>query len=327
MSNHALKHSLRLVKPAVAVLTCAWIVSLADWDEVVQALPAVNAMGLAATFALMVLSVPLSAYKWKVLLDIHGTHYPLSTLTRYYFVAMFLNNLLPSGIGGDGYRVYKTFNRSPSRSSALLAVVTERLTGLAALLLLAYVASLVIYAQSAEPLAGAVVVAGTLMMCAMPILVWVARRGWLLGRFYSWLGSFEIVKVILGHAGAYRRDRRRFVRVIYLSFLFHAHALLFYWLLLYSVGGSCSIFELTVAVAAMSLAAVLPVSVNGLGVMDGAFVFALVGYGVGYEYALLAVLVWRLNMILISAAGGIVYAIGTDGRVGPKKRPGLSSET
>jgi glycosyltransferase 2 family protein len=82
-------------------------------------------------------------------LSIHRVPFEFRTLQKYYFIAMFFNNFLPSTIGGDSYRVIKTMHNPRSRSSAVIAVLMERLTGLAALLLLGYLGAIVEYLRRA----------------------------------------------------------------------------------------------------------------------------------------------------------------------------------
>lgn len=303
------------LKALVAVLTCAWILSLADWGDVARALPNVSVPGVAAATVLMFLSVPFSAYKWKLLLQIHDARYPLATLTRYYFVAGFFNNFLPSGIGGDGYRVYKTFRTTRSPASAFIAVIMERVTGLLALLVLAWISSIVIYADAGDTLSGAIALIGGLSIALSIVAVACGRWTGLGRRLVEWLRGWHLVNVVLTQLEPYRSNTRPVLRVVMLSFLFHVHALAFYALLLFSVGGTSSVFELTVAVAATAVASILPLSLNGLGIMDGAFVFMMVHYGVGYEHALLTIVLWRAIVAVISAVGGIIYGLGRDERV------------
>jgi len=98
---------------------------------------------------IMLLSVSISAYKWQMMLKLHGVHFSFSKLHRYYFTAVFFNNFLPTSIGGDGYRIYKTFGNPRSTSSSVIAVVMERLTGIIALLAIGYFCSFIVYHATA----------------------------------------------------------------------------------------------------------------------------------------------------------------------------------
>jgi hypothetical protein len=48
----------------------------------------------------------LYAWRWQVLLVASGVRAPLSITVRQYFIGVFLNNFLPSTVGGDIAKVY-----------------------------------------------------------------------------------------------------------------------------------------------------------------------------------------------------------------------------
>jgi glycosyltransferase 2 family protein len=125
------------LKLLATLAICVVLVWQADWANVLSTLKNTHASLLVFVFVLMVMSVTLSTYKWKLMLSIHNIQYNFSTLHKYYFIAQFLNNFLPTSIGGDAYRVYKTWDNPKSNSYAVIAVFMERLTGMAALALLA----------------------------------------------------------------------------------------------------------------------------------------------------------------------------------------------
>ena len=137
------KRAIVCAKLIVTALACALILRNILWAEVVEGIGQIDAFQTVIVFGVVLLSIPISAYKWKIILEIHGIHFNFLTLQRYYFIAMFLNNFLPTSIGGDAYRVYKTMNNPTSKSCAVLAVALERVSGLAALAVLTYVGGIV----------------------------------------------------------------------------------------------------------------------------------------------------------------------------------------
>jgi uncharacterized membrane protein YbhN (UPF0104 family) len=78
-------------------------------------------------------------------------------------------------------------------------------------------------------------------------------------------------------------------------------------ILIHAIGSTCSVFDLVLAVTISNLAAMLPVSINGIGLLDGSFIYIMAQTGMHYESALTFMLMYRLFSILVSAIGGVFY--------------------
>jgi PAS domain S-box-containing protein len=82
--------------------------------------------------------------------------------------------------------------------------------------------------------------------------------------------------------------------------------------------------ECALIAAMVGVAAALPLSINGLGLMEGALVGGAVALGIGYEEALVVAFVRRLLATCLAAGCGLVH-LGVDGRgEGDEGRGGLT---
>ena len=82
----------------------------------------------------------LSTWRWRLLLHALGFPARLRDLTSSYLVATFFNNFLPSNIGGDVVRVRDSSKLTGSTAASLAVVAVDRILGLGALYLLAFLA-------------------------------------------------------------------------------------------------------------------------------------------------------------------------------------------
>jgi uncharacterized membrane protein YbhN (UPF0104 family) len=292
---------------AVTAGLCAVLVARADWQAVWGGMRSIGVPLAAGVFLLLVGSVTLSAYKWRRVLAIHGIAYRFAELHRYCFIAMFFNNFLPTSIGGDGYRIYKTFGNGRSRSTSVVAVLVDRVTGIAALLVLGLVSAAVTYVARGDALSRAVLVLGGIGGAGALVVLVVVRGG-----VWRWAARFERVRAALElireHALDYRRQPGRTARVILISFLFHLwNSMSFFVLLRFGVHASCTLAELFVVLALTNLIAVLPISINGIGVQDGSFIYLMGQYGVPYDQAFVVMLMNRALVVPISLIGGALY--------------------
>jgi uncharacterized protein (TIRG00374 family) len=305
------KAGVRLVLAAKLAVTLglAWyLLGRANWGQVAGTVSRIPPVAIAAAFAVMMLSVTISAYKWRYLLGLHGVRYPFRALHRYYFVAVFLNNFLPTSIGGDGYRIYKTLDNTRSRSSSVIAVVMERLTGIIALLAIGYGCAFIVYGDRGDSLSGALIGFGTggivaALLVALVILLAGGAR-----RMRSWRNKPRVLRILLEHGRDYLKRPRATAWVMLVSFFFHVHnSLSFYILLNWGVHAAITLPELFVVLTLVNLIAILPISINGLGVVDGAFIYLAGQYGVGYEAALGVMLTSRLLLLAVSAIGAAFF--------------------
>lgn len=301
-------HLLWTLKLLVTVTLCIWLIWRADWSNVLAAFHQIGVPLITTALVMMTLNVTISAYKWQLLLSIHRVPFEFLTLHRYYFIAMFFNNFLPSTIGGDSYRVIKTMDNLRSRTSAIIAVFMERLTGMAALLLLGYLSALVVYSRQGDELSATVIAIGSVgLVLGIPATWMIMTRG-LPG---SWrpTGKFSATLAhIIEHASDYRQDPARSLKVIAVSFMFQLYSSIPCYLLLhYGAQVDCSFFEVLIVMAMVNVLAVLPISINGIGVVDGAFVYLMGRYNVPYEAALAVMMILRVLVVPMSMIGAVFY--------------------
>jgi len=307
-----------LIRPSArAVLTFKVLVTLilvglifyfADWRQFWQMLSTASPLYVAVVFVLMVLCVSLSAWKWQSLLRIHHARFGFWALHRWYFTAMFFNNFLPTSIGGDGYRIWRTINNDRSRTSAVLAVLIERLSGILTLLAIGFFGALVGWFSHANRLSGYFAVCGLVgIMLGLVFLYWLSVLGGL-KKLRSWRRLPDKLKSVIDHLDDYWQSPAQSVQAVgVISVIFHVVSLFWMSLLLVAMGDEIAFSDLALVAAILSVVAVIPVSINGIGVVDGSFIWLTGQFGVGYEAALGAMLLQRALLIPISLLGAWFY--------------------
>ncbi len=305
----ALKNSrsFLVVKLLISVAIITFIISECNWKLTLDTLRGIELPYLILVFIYMVGGVVISAFKWQVLLSVHEASVPLSTLNRYYFIAVFLNNFLPSSIGGDGFRIYKTAGKVGTKGHAVLAVLVERLSGLWALLFLGFIGGLFIeeselrgipYSQQFFwAIGGLLLLSGLFMVFAY----FISNRYKGVSALPAWLTT------LLGWIHDYRRHPRKTFDALVISFVFQAYTLSWMLLLARAVESDISIFKLAVALMISNLAAMLPISLNGLGLMDGSFIYVADLMGMEYEHGVMVMLIMRVFLIFLSLIGCYFY--------------------
>ena len=291
---------------------CVYIILKADWQFVQFAIQNANVLLILIIFLGMLIDIALSALKWQTLLNIHGIYYSLGTLTKYYLIGVFFGNFLPGTIGGDGYRIYKTLNNPRSRSGAVISIFTERIFGLMILLGLGLCASVGSFLKRGDNISLFGIIFSTFGLLVFIIFVSLLfreqTRSWVFKKKYI----PQKIKSLVKHVDDYRRQPRAFIKFIGISFLFYILLFFCRLLLIYAVGESCPVFSFVMVVMMSTVLAAIPISLNGIGILDGSFIYLISKFGVTYESALMVMVLYRLLTLLLSLIGGIFYFFDND---------------
>ena len=312
-----------IVKLCVTIGLGWFLFANADWSAIGVTLARIPPGVLLGALIIMLLNVTVSAYTWQFMLKLHGVHFSFSKLHRYYFTAVFFNNFLPTSIGGDGYRIYKTFGNPRSNSSSVIAVVMERLTGIIALLAIGYFCSFIVFHVHGDDLSGTLMTLGTagIAMTVVAALFFIFLQGY--QRLKRWKSKPRLLQIVLEHGMDYLRQPAASAYVMLISLYFHVqNSMAFYLLLRYGAGVDISIPEVFVVLTLVTLVGVLPISINGLGVVDATFVVLLATYGVDNDSALAVMLIGRILLIPISLIGAGFYLFDRKGLPKQVQAPG-----
>ncbi|MGI8423987.1 MAG: lysylphosphatidylglycerol synthase transmembrane domain-containing protein [Chloroflexota bacterium] len=280
----------------------SWKLGVAQlWSVLSQA----DALWLAVGAALVVLALLVSALKWQLLLGAHGLSVPYPALFSSYLIGLFFNNFLPSNIGGDVLRVHDVAKRTGHASAVAASVIAERLLAGLALALTAAGALLFSarYTAQVGPSVGLalLVFAGLIGLTVSPgVRAWLAR--------VLPAGRAQLVARVTGQMGDALRKRDAVVAVLALSFAFQAVVVLVAWTGFAAIGQPVSLAACFVFIPIISAVQLVPVSLNGLGVREGAYVLFFGGIGVGELNAAAASLLFGLLVAGVSLAGGALFA-------------------
>ena len=260
---------------------------------------------LVAGAALVVVALLVSAWKWQLLLAAQGIAVPITALFSSYLIGLFFNNFLPSNIGGDVLRVHDVARRTGHRAAVAASVIAERLLAGLALALTAVVALLFSaeYTAQVGPSVG-------LALLVFAVLLGLAAapgvRHWLERVLPA--GRAQALTRVAEQMGAALRNWNAVLSVLVLSFVFQATVVLVAWTGFAAIGEPVSLGACFVFIPIISAVQLVPVSLNGLGVREGAYVLFFGSIGVGELNAAAASLLFGLLVAGVSLAGGALFA-------------------
>src|ERR1035437_7948205 len=124
-------------KLAVSVILLWWLFARIDVGRLWAGARNAALPWLIVALLIYAVNVLASAWRWHLLLGAQGAKIPERSLLGSLLVALFFNNFLPSNIGGDVIRIRDTARPAGSKTAATLVVLTDRVLGLMALILIA----------------------------------------------------------------------------------------------------------------------------------------------------------------------------------------------
>jgi uncharacterized protein (TIRG00374 family) len=309
-----LKKLLFGLKVPFTVGLCIVILINADWGKIGIAVQNARIGLIVLVFAGMLLSIAVSALKWKIILSIHGINFSVVELKAYILIGCFFNNFLPGMIGGDAYRIYKTIQTPYSKTGALLSVLNERIFGIMTLLFLGFCGAIISFTMNGDKISKlGILFGGFGLLISFLLISFFSNkkiRWWTLKK----QRIPQTIKRFVEHLGDYRWHKGRFFRFILVSILFYILSFLNWLIIIYAFGESCSIFSLAMMIMISNVVAQLPISLNGIGLLDGSLIYLLTHFGVAYESAIMVMILYRMLMIFISFIGAILYFLGKDRR-------------
>lgn len=258
----------------------------------------------------------ISCWRWQVVLKSTGHLVALRTLFSSYFAGMFLNIFLPGSFGGDVYRVYRVAQTTKDTEAALVSVFLERFTGLAALSMLAF---------CSLPFAFAVVerwdiiiiffitigilIGGVLLIISPKLLIFSER--WLqklhLNPLIAKIAKMQILLIKFAH------HRQSLFYSIGLSFILMLGIVYYHYLIAQELRISISYFQLLVFIPIIAVITLLPISLGGMGVKEGLWIYLFSRINLAAEQALLISVIMTILCWFLSLPGGFVLLLDASG--------------
>ncbi len=261
------------IKLGITGLLLFFILQQVNPRETWQQITSISPVILVTALILQTASNSVAACRWFLIMRRIGFALPFSFFLKSYFKGAFFNQGLPTSIGGDGLRILDCA-RNGSTEDAFFGVFIDRIIGLAGLLLLniaALAANRSILPQKITVLLLAVL----LLLLAALISLYFLRKLHFLSRS-RYLGY--LTRLSERYFQVYSSWSSAGVQII-LSIVTHLLAMSAFFLLGKGMGLEYPLSVYLVLVPPVVLLTILPISLAGWGIREGALVgfFLLIG--------------------------------------------------
>jgi uncharacterized membrane protein YbhN (UPF0104 family) len=291
-----------LLRTAITAGLMAYAVRTSRWSEIEGHLAAGQwgwwIAGLVGSAGVQA----VAGMRWAALARPLGFDRPRRFFIWRFFEGMAFNICLPSAIGGDVIKAYRVGDSTSRRLLAGCSILADRLTGLAALGVLACTA----WAASRTSLPPVAVAAvGGAVLAAVLAGFWIGTR--CLDRILAMLPPDHAARRFIAQLLPYQTRPRLLVNAIGWSFIVQMGGALVVGIMARTVGVRLGPVVWFSVVPLVSLLTVLPMSIGGFGVREAAVQSLLAHYGVPEGQALAVALLWSLSTVIMGLLGGLLF--------------------
>ena len=261
-----------------------FMLSQVNWDEILPIIARVSWTSLLASALAFLLSQFIIAVRWQYLLRVQEVDIPLTRLTWLVLVGAFASNFLPTTVGGDVVKMAAVAQGQAKRAVAVASVAADRLFNLAAMFF---------WLPSALTLGGwnPLLETGAASSSALMRMPFVEKMWGRVKRVFEagrvWFTSPRTVFVAMALSGLS-------IGASFVSF----------WIVTLALGITVSFWQAAGVAALSYFAALLPISVNGLGLLEGSVTALLVAQGASLEQGVAAAVLIRFVTLAVSLLGG-----------------------
>ena len=295
-----------ILKIAISALLIWWLVGNLNTARIVENMAAADPWGLLMAVVLLSSLTVAQSLRWSLITRAIGKSLRFADAFRIVLIGLFFNQILPSSIGGDAIRIWRTYRLGLGLVPAAHSVMLDRLTALLALILMAGVGLPVIFTllgDRPERWGVPLLVAGG--FGAFGALLLFDRVP---GRFMAWRPLRAVAELSVD-------ARRVLLRLtcalpaLAISVCIHTCVALTVYIIARSMGLSVQVLDCVILVQPVMLFSMIPISIAGWGVREGAMLTAFSFVGVGADEAFALSVLFGLVIMVTGIPGGILWLL------------------
>jgi len=259
-------------------------------------------------------SIFVRIFKWELLLKGQGFEVPFGKLAGMFFVGNFFKSFLPGTIGADIVRIYDVSKMSSKILRPASTVIVDRISGFSTLLVMGFTAS--IFGCYTLPNPRLILLTGSLLLIIISIIVVflhepfirrVIDRSRRLLRPILHEKILDLIDKTYEVFMTYKTKRGLILHVLMLSVVAQFVSILVCFIVSLAIEADISILHFLIFVPIVTVLGSIPLSINGLGIREGGYVFFLGLVGVPPTSSLSLALLIRFINTINSLLGGLVY--------------------
>ena len=247
------------------------------------------------------LTMTVSACKWWLLARAGGIRVPYYVALQSVFAGMFANCFSVGTVTGDMLRGVLLARDRPQKTEAIISVFADRALGLAVLSLIGVIATLTVRGHHMQP-------TYVYVLCGVSAMILL---GWFIGpvlvlRLVPKGNAFRVkIEQVFD---VFARDPGTIFAVCLVAAAFHLLQITLQWQIARGIGIDVSFASMVVTIPFVNILSTLPISWNGLGVRENAYVLLLAEVFTK-EQSIAVGAIWLVGLTASGLLGGLIAIV------------------
>ena len=312
------KKIFNVLRITITILLLYFIFSKIDMSEFLGAFSKLDKRFYLLAFLMILLNTFFLTKRIEVLFSVFPRRPNFWITLKYYLIGLFFNQFLPTSVGGDAVKGYKLGKKVGSVSTGLILTFIDRLIGLLTMivyLLIALILGGLEFLQGNERiwlLAFALfLIVVSLLFFSHNFIRFTYRV--FIKPFEKKLAFIEQVKKAYKFFLKTRNERSIYIKASIYSIIAQVSIIIACYLTGKGLGIEIPLLYYFILMPIIFVISMLPISVGGFGVREGAFVILLGRYGVDKNQSFALSLLFIILFIIICIPGGLFLILGEKG--------------
>ncbi len=280
-----------------------------NFQDIFSALLEINLLFILFAIFTHLFNIFTDSLRWNILLRAQGIRISTGFLYQSTFIGYFYNNLLPSNIGGDFYRIYDVHkNKDVPLSKSLSTVIIERFFGLICITVYFIITAFSLYSILRQSI---VLISIFLAIAFLLFSIIIRPKFFRIDRLFRRFKRLEKVekKIISFNdaINAYKNKWPYLALGLTINFISQSLFMVLFYFVSLSLGLNLNFMTFVFVVPIIFVLTGIPISIGGLGVRENTIVFLLTNFGVSNEQAVVFSFLILFEHLFTASLGGIVY--------------------
>jgi hypothetical protein len=309
------EYLIKILKVIISLSLLAYLFYKNDWRLISEKISHSNFLYLILSILVMILiAIPLINIRWKLLLSPANIKISFRDLVKLSYIGLFFNLFLPGNISGDGVKGLLMYKITKNSSVTASSIALDRIMGLIALAAVSVISSCVYYNMTSDftfslESGGFLVI---LLICFGLALLPSVQK--IISKVLTYLKLTkleEFTRKSFEFIGWFKKYPSILIQTFIISLFTHFLSIFACFLVGYSLGLKVHIGYYYLFCPVISIILSVPISINGIGLRESAFVYFFAKIGVPQFECISLSILYFFVCIVPSLIGGIIYAFSS----------------
>ncbi len=323
-----LKHVSIVIRTSVAVVALVWVFRGQDWNQLVATFANLNPWYFILALGVFTVTQILIGLRWWLLMRAQRIYVGFWAVVRLHFLGLFYNNFMPGSVGGDFLKAWYVTKHTEKKLQGALSVFVDRLIGLLIMLAMAILGYLLFMRGKAGALSSQP--SNSLFESVFAyrwVLIWLFvgigvvigafsfnRKGRrMMDKLWAQVSSHGVIAIrkVRESIGIYCSKPLTVLTAFALTILIQSTVITAFWLLGQNLKMAADAQHYFVFFPLTWVAAALPVSIAGMGILEGGLRELFTRFtDTGAEQVVALALCQRFIWMLASLPGAVIHLCG-----------------